>query len=63
MNLSGYDSKIEVKRGVGFSEENCKLLELNFEDFINAFCLGSVIFKSIIENYNKIMEFSDWDKV
>ncbi len=63
VNLSGYDSKIEVKRGVGFSEENSKLLELNFDDFINAFCLGSVIFKSIIENYNKIMEFSDWDNV
>ncbi len=61
VNLSGYDGKIEVKRGVGFSEENGKLLELKFEDFVNAFCLGSVIFKSIIENYNKIMEFSDWD--
>ncbi|NVM44046.1 MAG: hypothetical protein HWN79_03925 [Candidatus Lokiarchaeota archaeon] len=63
VNLSGYDGKIEVKRGVGFSEENSKLLELKFEDFINAFCLGSVIFKSIIENYNKIMEFSDWGRV
>ncbi|MFX0047167.1 MAG: hypothetical protein ACFE8G_03265 [Candidatus Hermodarchaeota archaeon] len=63
VNLSGYNGKIEVKRGVGFSEENCKLLELNFEDFVNIFCISSVIFKSIIENYNKIIEFSDWDKI
>jgi len=62
VNLSGYDGKIEVNRGVGFSEKNSKLLGLNFEDFVNVFCIGAVTFKSIIENYNKIMEFSDWDK-
>ncbi|NVM18297.1 MAG: hypothetical protein HWN80_11325 [Candidatus Lokiarchaeota archaeon] len=63
VNLSGYDGKIEVNRGVGFSEKNSRLLDLTFEDFVNAFCIGSVIFKTIIENYNEIMEFSDWDKI
>ena len=63
VNLSGFDGKIEVKRGVGFSEENCRLLDLNFEDFVNVFCIGSTIFKNIVENYNKIVEFSDWDKI
>ena len=63
VNLSGYDGKIEVNRGVGFSEKNSGLLGLEFEDFVNMFCIGSVIFKNIVENYNKIMEFSDWDKI
>lgn len=63
VNLSGYDGKIEVNRGVGFSEKNSRLLDLTFEDFVNAFCIGSVIFKTIIENYTNIMEFSDWDKI
>jgi hypothetical protein len=63
VNLSGYDGKIEVNRGVGFSDKNSRLLELDFEDFVNSFCIGVLIFKTIIENYNKIMEFSDWDKI
>ena len=61
VNLSGFDGKIEVHRGVGFSEKNSKLLGLKLKDFVNVFCIGCVIFKSIIENYNKIVEFSDWD--
>ena len=63
VNLSGYDGKIEVNRGVGFSEKSSRILELSFEDFVNAFCIGSVVFKNIVENYNKIMKFSDWDKI
>lgn len=63
VNLSGYDGKIEVNRGVGFSEKNSRLLGLQFEDFVNAFCIACVIFKSIVENYEKIMEFSEWDKI
>jgi len=63
VNLSGYDGKIEVNRGVGFSEKNSRLLGLQFEDFVNAFCIGCVIFKNIVKNYSKIMKFSEWDKV
>ena len=60
VNLSGYDGKIEVNRGIGLSEENCKLLNLKFADFTNLFCIGALIFKSMIENYNEIVEFSNW---
>jgi hypothetical protein len=63
VNLTGFNGKIEVNRGVAFSEKNSKHLDLNFEDFVNIFCIGSVIFKNIVENYNKIVEFSDWDKI
>jgi hypothetical protein len=63
VNLSGYDGKIEVNRGIGFSEKNSTFLNLNFEDFVNVFCISSVIFKSVVENYKKIMEFSDWDRI
>jgi len=63
VNLSGYDGKIEVNRGVGFSEKNSRLLGLQFEDFVNIFCIGCVIFKNIVKNYNKIMKFSEWDKI
>ncbi|MFW9939007.1 MAG: hypothetical protein ACFFD5_15285 [Candidatus Thorarchaeota archaeon] len=63
VNLSGYDGQIEVERGIGFSEESSKILNLNSEDFINMFCIGCVIFKSIVENYEKIINFSDWEKI
>lgn len=63
VNLSGFDGKIEVNRGVGFSRKNLRKLNLRFEDFVNIFCIGSVIFKIIVENYNKIVKFSDWDKI
>ena len=35
VNLSGYDGQVEVERGIGFSKETCKLLNLEEEDFIN----------------------------
>jgi hypothetical protein len=63
VNLSGYDGQIEVERGIGFSEANCKLLNLSEEDFVNMFSIGSVIFANIVKNHNKIMNFSEWDKI
>jgi hypothetical protein len=63
VNLSGYDGQIEVERGIGFSAETSDILNLNSEDFMNMFCIGCVIFKSIVENYEKIINFSDWDKI
>jgi hypothetical protein len=63
VNLSGYNGQIEVNRGIGFSEKNSKILDLELDDFVNMFCIGCIIFKSIAENYNQIINFSDWDKV
>ncbi|MFX0176519.1 MAG: hypothetical protein ACFE85_09845 [Candidatus Hodarchaeota archaeon] len=63
VNLSGYNGQIEVDRGIGFSEERSRLLNLNSDDFVNMFCIGCLIFKSIVENYDKIIKFSDWDKI
>ncbi|HUW90155.1 MAG TPA: hypothetical protein VMV43_06495, partial [Candidatus Nanopelagicaceae bacterium] len=60
VNLSGYDGRIEVNRGIGLSEENSKLLNLKSTDFTNLFCIGALIFKSMIENYNYIIQFSGW---
>jgi hypothetical protein len=62
VNLSGYDGQVEVERGVGFSKENSNLLNLEEEDFINMFCIGSILFANIVENYSKIVNFSKWDK-
>ncbi|MHA1473371.1 MAG: hypothetical protein ACTSQW_09775, partial [Promethearchaeota archaeon] len=56
----GYDGRIEVNRGIGLSEENFKFLNLTPADFTNFFCIGALIFKSMIENYNNIIQFSDW---
>ncbi|MFX1366186.1 MAG: hypothetical protein ACFFCE_05185 [Promethearchaeota archaeon] len=63
VNLSGYNGQIEVERGIAFSENNCKLLNLTKEDFVNMFCIGCVLFTSIVKNYNKIINFSDWSKI
>ena len=60
VNLSGYDGRIEVNRGIGLSEENGKLLNLTSTDFTNLFCIGALVFKSMIENYNEIIQFSNW---
>lgn len=62
VNLSGYDGQIEVERGIGFSESNCKLLNLSEEDFVNMFSIGCVIFSNIVKNHKKIINFSEWDK-
>ncbi len=62
VNLSGYDGFIDIKRGRGISEEISKLLNLNFDDYVNMFCIGCVMFVSMAKNYQKIMNFSSWDK-
>ena len=63
VNLSGYNGQIEIDRGIGFSEDNCKLLNLTKEDFVNMFCIGCALFTSIVKNYSKIINFSDWSKI
>ncbi len=63
VNLSGFDGQIEVFRGQGISEKNAKMLNLTLEDFVNIFCIGCVLFVSITKNYQKIMNFSDWDLI
>lgn len=62
VNLSGFKGQVEVERGVGLSYKNSNLLGLSIEDFVNMFCIGCVIFTSIDKNYNKIINFSDWNK-
>ncbi|MFO7794790.1 MAG: hypothetical protein ACQERB_06890 [Promethearchaeati archaeon] len=63
VNLSGFDGRIEVDRGLGFSEKATEFLGLDSDDFIDLFCNSSIIFKSIIENYQKIVKFDNWDKI
>jgi len=63
VNLSGYDGQIEIDRGIGFSEASCKLLNLSIEDFVNMFCIGCVLFANIVKDYQKIMKFSQWEKI
>lgn len=61
VNLSGFDGLIEVFRGKGISEVNAKLLDLTLEDFSNIFCIGCVVFISMLKNYEKIMHFKEWE--
>lgn len=63
VNLSGYNGQIEVERGIGFSTQNCKLLNLSEKDFENMFCIGCTLFASIVKNYEKIVNFSEWEKI
>ena len=63
VNLSGYNGQIEVERGIGFSRRTCEILNLTSEDFINMFCIGCVLFKGMVQNYKKIIKFSNWDKI
>jgi hypothetical protein len=63
VNLSGFDGRIEVDRGLGFSSEAAKLLGLNLDHFIELFCNSCIIFKSIAENYQKIVDFAKWEKI
>ncbi len=63
VNLSGFDGQIEVFRGQGISEKNANMLNLTLDDFVNIFCIGCVLFTSMAKNYQKIISFSDWDKI
>jgi len=63
VNLSGYDGQIEVERGIGFSDKNCRLLNLTKDDFVNMSCIGCTLFAYICNNYHKIMNFSNWDMI
>jgi hypothetical protein len=63
VNLSGYNGQIEVERGIGFSKQNCKLLNLSEKDFENMFCIGCALFANIVQNYNEIVNFSGWEKI
>ncbi|MFW9999811.1 MAG: hypothetical protein ACFE9Q_04000 [Candidatus Hodarchaeota archaeon] len=63
VNLSGYNGQIEVKRGIGFSEKNCKLLNLTKDDFTNMFCIGCVLFSGMVKNYHKIINFTNWEEI
>ena len=63
VNLSGYNGQIEVERGIGFSRQNSKLLNLSEEDFENMFCIGCILFANIVQNYTKIVNFSNWEKI
>ena len=51
---------IQSCRSSGMANEHSFFVDSG-EDSI--FCISSIIFKTIIENYNKIMEFSDWDRI
>jgi len=62
VNLSGYGGVIDIARGRGISEEIGKLLNLSFDDYVNIFCIGCVMFASMVKNYQKITDFSNWDK-
>ncbi len=62
VNLSGYDGKIEVERGLGLSEKASEILNLEIDHFVDIFCNSCIIFKSIAENYQKIINFSHWDQ-
>ncbi|MBY9005465.1 MAG: hypothetical protein KGD63_01775 [Candidatus Lokiarchaeota archaeon] len=63
VNLSGFDGRIEVDRGIGLSKKILKLLGLEIDHFIDIFCSSCIIFKGIVDNYKKLMEFSNWDKI
>ena len=63
VNLSGFDGQIEVFRGRGLSTQNARLLNLTLDDFVNIFSIGCVLFASISKNYQKIMNFDNWDKI
>lgn len=63
VNLSGYDGNIEADRALAISPSTRDKLNLSDEDFVDMFCIGCVLFKSITETYNKIINFSDWSKI
>jgi len=63
VNLSGFDGQIEVTRGLGFSKSNASILNLQREDFVDLFCISCIIFRNIVNNYEKIISFSNWEKI
>ena len=63
VNLSGFNGVIEVDRGLGISSKNAKILDLETDDFINMSCVGCIVFASIINNYKKVIEFSNWNQI
>ena len=63
VNLSGFDGQIEVFRGRGISTKNATVLNLTFDDLVNVFSIGCALFASMARNYQKIMDFKDWDKI
>ena len=63
VNLSGFNGQIEVSRGLGFSKPNAIILGLQREDLIDLFCISCIIFRNIINNYEEIINFSNWEKI
>ena len=63
VNLSGFNGQIEVERGLGFSKRNSEILNLSLDDFVNMSCIGCTLFTYISNNYHKIMNFTNWDKI
>ncbi|MBY9002789.1 MAG: hypothetical protein KGD73_02350 [Candidatus Lokiarchaeota archaeon] len=63
VNLSGFNGQIEVTRGLGFSKPNANILNLQQKDFVDLFCISCIIFRNIINNYEKIITFSNWEKI
>jgi len=63
VNLSGFNGQIEVERGLGFSKRNSDILNLSLDDFVNMSCIGCTLFTYISNNYYKIMNFTNWDKI
>jgi len=63
VNLSGYNGNIEADRALAISPRTRDILNLSDEDFVDMFCIGCVLFKSITENYYKIINFSDWSRL
>ena len=63
VNLSGFNGQIEVERGLGFSKRNSEILNLSLDDFVNMSYIGCTLFTYISNNYHKIMNFTNWDKI
>ncbi|MFX0098541.1 MAG: hypothetical protein ACFFCS_03100 [Candidatus Hodarchaeota archaeon] len=60
VNLSGYGG-VETERGVAFSDEGMKTLNLEEEDMIDMLCAACETFNCIVENYSKIVNYEGWD--
>ncbi len=55
VNLSGYEG-IDVSRGVAISEEGFDILDLNEEDFVDLFSASMVLFNSIVDNHENVLD-------
>lgn len=61
VNISGFGG-IDIERVIPFSKEGLQLLNISEDDLSDMFCAACELFYSIIDKYDELVVFNDWNQ-